>query len=167
MERRSGRIKARHEAIATKAASTNQSTGITIASSRNKTQRKSATSSALSSKNTTRRSTTATLAAQQNTKMGQQQTKRRKTTSPDDKEDSSHSVKVFRGMRGKLRQLTEFPLDILFEVCNSISRRKLAVIYSLQIFGHLQPFDLLRLARSTKTLRDPYAAFCNIRVEMG
>ncbi|THU96799.1 hypothetical protein K435DRAFT_754585 [Dendrothele bispora CBS 962.96] len=42
----------------------------------------------------------------------------------------------FRGNRGKLEKLTEIPLDVLFE-----------------IFGYLTPFDILKLARTTKDLR--------------
>ncbi|KAF8810052.1 hypothetical protein BYT27DRAFT_7186905 [Phlegmacium glaucopus] len=45
-------------------------------------------------------------------------------------------VKKFRGKRGLLRQLVEMPLDVLFE-----------------IFGHLNPLDLLHVARTTKDLR--------------
>ncbi|KII86145.1 hypothetical protein PLICRDRAFT_177732 [Plicaturopsis crispa FD-325 SS-3] len=41
-----------------------------------------------------------------------------------------------RGNRGKLVNFTEMPLDILFE-----------------IFGHMQPQEILRLARTTKPLR--------------
>ena len=116
MQRRSERIKA-SQTTAAKVADTDQATGLTLASSRNKIQRKP-TSALSSEKPSPRRSTTTTLAAQKNS---HQQTKRRKKISSDDKHDSGpvdHSVKVFRGMRGKLRQLTEFPLDILFEVCN-------------------------------------------------
>lgn len=47
-----------------------------------------------------------------------------------------HRAKKVRGKRGLLRQLTEMPLDILFE-----------------IFGQLNPLDVLNLARTTKALR--------------
>ncbi|KAJ7596655.1 hypothetical protein C8J56DRAFT_917997 [Mycena floridula] len=50
---------------------------------------------------------------------------------------SSKGPKKHRGMRGKLQQLTEFPLDVLFE-----------------IFSHLDPFSLLKLSRCTKDLRN-------------
>jgi hypothetical protein len=47
--------------------------------------------------------------------------KRRKAIMLDNKEDGKTpiSIRGFRGMRGKLRQLAEFPLDILFEACTS------------------------------------------------
>ncbi|KAF7970227.1 hypothetical protein HWV62_24764 [Athelia sp. TMB] len=44
--------------------------------------------------------------------------------------------KQTKGKKGKLRQIPEMPLDILYE-----------------IFGHLHPYDLLRVARTTKALR--------------
>ncbi|KZP21176.1 hypothetical protein FIBSPDRAFT_1044341 [Athelia psychrophila] len=44
--------------------------------------------------------------------------------------------KQTKGRRGKLRQLTEMPIDILYE-----------------IFGHVRPHDLLRLSRTTKAMR--------------
>ncbi|KAJ7707705.1 hypothetical protein B0H17DRAFT_1033682 [Mycena rosella] len=45
-------------------------------------------------------------------------------------------LKKVRGRRGLLSSLKEFPLDVLFE-----------------IFGHLNPMDLLNLARTTKEIR--------------
>ncbi|KAJ7126990.1 hypothetical protein C8R44DRAFT_780134 [Mycena epipterygia] len=45
-------------------------------------------------------------------------------------------LKKVRGRRGLLSSLKEFPLDVLFE-----------------IFGHLNPLDLLHLARTTKEIR--------------
>lgn len=58
--------------------------------------------------------------------------------------------------KGRLRELTEFPLDLLLEVR---WRDCYGYIYSMfltsrpQIFQHLDPLDLLRLARTTKALR--------------
>ncbi|KAJ7283261.1 hypothetical protein C8J57DRAFT_1291965 [Mycena rebaudengoi] len=45
-------------------------------------------------------------------------------------------VKKIRGRRGLLSSLKEFPMDVLFE-----------------IFGHLNPLDLLHLSRTTKEIR--------------
>ncbi|KAL0946623.1 hypothetical protein HGRIS_012819 [Hohenbuehelia grisea] len=52
------------------------------------------------------------------------------------KNNPSSSTAPSRRVRGRLQNLPGMPLDILFE-----------------IFGHLQPLDLLRLARTTKDLR--------------
>jgi hypothetical protein len=64
--------------------------------------------------------------------------------------------KRVRGVRGKLTMFTEMPLDVLFEA--STKSRSLACILIgvvvAQIFGHLQPWDILRLARTTKSFRD-------------
>jgi hypothetical protein len=137
MKRRSERIKVRCETTAVQVPDTNQATDVAPVSSKprqGRSQRKSTTSALSgekSSSNTKR--TNASLAGHQKSEEVQPQARRRKITT-DDKEDSNateHPVKVFRGMRGKLRQLTEFPLDILFEVCPSISRRNLAIMYDL------------------------------------
>ncbi|KAJ7170688.1 hypothetical protein C8R43DRAFT_60482 [Mycena crocata] len=50
--------------------------------------------------------------------------------------DEDQRMKKVRGRRGLLSSLKEFPLDVLFE-----------------IFGHLNPVDLLHLARTTKEIR--------------
>ncbi|KAJ7756437.1 hypothetical protein DFH07DRAFT_959085 [Mycena maculata] len=60
-------------------------------------------------------------------------TKRRKIA---ETVDSNEKKKHVRGRRGLLSSLKEFPLDVLFE-----------------IFGHLDPKDLLNLARTTKEIR--------------
>lgn len=48
------------------------------------------------------------------------------------------------------------PLDILYEVSTKnlhvIIKFQLYVAY-FQIFGHLRPYDILRIARTTKALR--------------
>ncbi|KAF5368016.1 hypothetical protein D9758_004378 [Tetrapyrgos nigripes] len=54
----------------------------------------------------------------------------------EDEDEDEEKVPKLRGNRGKLEKLTEIPLDILFE-----------------IFGYLTPYDVLRLARTTKGLR--------------
>ena len=76
-------------------------------------------------------------------------TKRRKKTQTSSR--STHFKKP-RGKRGLLSQLTEFPLDVLFEVF--IYQGTVRHLRVLQIFGHLHPYDLLRLSRTTKDLRN-------------
>ncbi|KAJ7475853.1 hypothetical protein FB451DRAFT_259590 [Mycena latifolia] len=60
--------------------------------------------------------------------------KRRKVATVAKAEDQK--LKKVRGRRGLLSSLKEFPLDVLFE-----------------IFGHLNPMDLLNLSRTTKEIR--------------
>ncbi|KAF8162809.1 hypothetical protein B0H34DRAFT_295051 [Crassisporium funariophilum] len=62
--------------------------------------------------------------------------KRKKTEDTESNTDGKPPVKKVRGKRGMLKELFEMPLDILFE-----------------IFGQLEPIDLLHLARTTKDLR--------------
>lgn len=46
------------------------------------------------------------------------------------------------------------PLDILFEVRRAVSQfRRTLLTGRLQIFAHLSPYDLLKLARTTKAFR--------------
>ncbi|KAJ7494738.1 hypothetical protein B0H11DRAFT_2003174 [Mycena galericulata] len=59
--------------------------------------------------------------------------KRRKGAKPNVEDQKGRKV---RGRRGLLSSLKEFPLDVLFE-----------------IFGHLNPMDLLNLARTSKDIR--------------
>jgi hypothetical protein len=69
-----------------------------------------------------------------------QPNKRRKKGSSggkDGKETSSQAFLKIRGVRGKLRLMTEMPLDILFET-----------------FSHLQPGDVLALTEASKSLCD-------------
>lgn len=58
-----------------------------------------------------------------------------------------------RGQRGSLSQLTDFPLDVLFEVNVVLFFVSSTILRQVQIFGHLDPHDLLRLSRTTKELR--------------
>ncbi|KAF8988735.1 hypothetical protein BDQ17DRAFT_1480692 [Cyathus striatus] len=67
---------------------------------------------------------------------GQPQRKKQKTTEGD-ANVQGQGVRRIRGKRGLLNRLTESPLDIFYE-----------------ILGHLQPVDLLHIARTTKTLRN-------------
>ncbi|KDR81923.1 hypothetical protein GALMADRAFT_276573 [Galerina marginata CBS 339.88] len=60
----------------------------------------------------------------------------RKRKSNDEKIANQPPVKKVRGTRGILQKLVEMPLDVLFE-----------------IFGRLEPIDLLHLARTTKDIR--------------
>ncbi|KAJ7104156.1 hypothetical protein B0H15DRAFT_11779 [Mycena belliarum] len=62
------------------------------------------------------------------------QKKRRKVATMPNEQDQK--FKKVRGRRGVLSSLKEFPLDVLFE-----------------IFGHLNPLDLLNLSRTTKEIR--------------
>ncbi|KAF8965436.1 hypothetical protein BDZ97DRAFT_2074722 [Flammula alnicola] len=63
--------------------------------------------------------------------------KKRKTgENKDNKEGAPPQWKRVRGKRGMLKQLVEMPLDLLFE-----------------IFGRVDPVDLLHMARTTKALR--------------
>ncbi|KIM79606.1 hypothetical protein PILCRDRAFT_549999 [Piloderma croceum F 1598] len=61
--------------------------------------------------------------------------KKRKKTGASSR-NTGQSGKNVKGRRGRLRALPEMPLDILYE-----------------IFGHLRPYDILRLSRTTKALR--------------
>ena len=72
---------------------------------------------------------------------------------------SKRSTKASR-TAGRLAELLDMPMDVLFEVrlySFSSSRRLLmppnARTLPCQIFGHLNPFDLLRLARMTREFR--------------
>jgi hypothetical protein len=64
--------------------------------------------------------------------------------------------KKTRGRRGFLKELVNMPLDVLFEVC-TFAGYSLYTPFSnpvaSQIFGHLNPADILHLARTTKELR--------------
>ncbi|KAF7374985.1 hypothetical protein MSAN_00384600 [Mycena sanguinolenta] len=62
--------------------------------------------------------------------------KRRKVAKTTDPASEDQKIKRVRGRRGILSSLREFPLDIVAE-----------------IFGHLNPMDLLNLARTTKEIR--------------
>ncbi|KAG5647190.1 hypothetical protein DXG03_001149 [Asterophora parasitica] len=66
--------------------------------------------------------------------------KRRRANGPDAyplaRSSDSVASKQLRGRKGRLARLPDLPLDVLFE-----------------IFGHLRPFDLLRLARCWKKMR--------------
>ncbi|KAF8968302.1 hypothetical protein BDZ97DRAFT_1696676 [Flammula alnicola] len=62
--------------------------------------------------------------------------KKRKTEDRQSKGDGQSHAKKIRGRRGKLEDLVEMPLDVLFE-----------------IFARLKPIDLLNLARTSKDLR--------------
>ncbi|KAF9466241.1 hypothetical protein BDZ94DRAFT_1251484 [Collybia nuda] len=61
----------------------------------------------------------------------------RKLSQPGDAHNVWHRIKRIHGGRGTLEGLIGMPLDVLFE-----------------IFGHLNPLDVLYLARTTKPLRD-------------
>ncbi|KAJ6494827.1 hypothetical protein C8R47DRAFT_1012074 [Mycena vitilis] len=63
-------------------------------------------------------------------------TKRRKIAKSTESPADDQKVKRVRGRRGILSSLREFPLDVIAE-----------------IFGHLNPMDLLNLARTTKEIR--------------
>ncbi|KDR81922.1 hypothetical protein GALMADRAFT_240234 [Galerina marginata CBS 339.88] len=63
-------------------------------------------------------------------------TRGKKRKAKDEKADGQPQTKKVRGTRGILKQLVEMPLDVLFE-----------------IFGRLEPLDLLHLSRTTKELR--------------
>ncbi|KAJ8480681.1 hypothetical protein ONZ45_g15579 [Pleurotus djamor] len=67
---------------------------------------------------------------------GKASAKRRKVAGPSGMTSGSEISQVVHRGKGKLRNLPQMPLDILFE-----------------IFGFLTPFDLLRLARTTKDFR--------------
>jgi hypothetical protein len=125
MERRSERIKTKCETTVVHA-ETNQATDIAPASGKLQNTRnlKKSTSSGLSGEMNSSKMNRTNVGpvAKQKSERAKTRAKRRKATTCDDKEDSNVPVKVFRGMRGKLRQLTEFPLDVLFEVRNYLDR---------------------------------------------
>lgn len=58
--------------------------------------------------------------------------------------------------RKTLSKLPEMPLDILIEVCMAFTRVDCILYVDAipQIFGHLDPRDVLQLARTTKPLRN-------------
>ncbi|KAF7374998.1 hypothetical protein MSAN_00385900 [Mycena sanguinolenta] len=62
--------------------------------------------------------------------------KRRRVAKSTDPASEDQKIKRVRGRRGILSSLREFPLDLIAE-----------------IFGHLNPLDLLSLARTTKEIR--------------
>lgn len=65
-------------------------------------------------------------------------------------------AKKSRKKTGKLAALPEMPLDILYEVlgCScSCWTRGLTTRERDQIFGHMCPYDILRLSRTTKAFR--------------
>jgi hypothetical protein len=74
-------------------------------------------------------------------------------------QETDQPVFKLRGKRGKLRLMTEMPMDIVFEVrfnpsnslLSSISLKDLEIE---QIFGQLNPVDLLHLSWATKSLCD-------------
>jgi len=78
---------------------------------------------------------------------------------PDDPESVESVKSVAKKSRwqpkpGKLAGLMNLPLDVLFEVCPFyMSSWSFWCLTMLQIFGHLNPFDLIRLARTTKQFR--------------
>lgn len=62
--------------------------------------------------------------------------------------------KAARGKGGSLRMLTRMPLDILYEVSRLLHKHPYYdLINCFQIFGHLHPFDLLHVARTSQGLR--------------
>ncbi|KIK03753.1 hypothetical protein K443DRAFT_5082 [Laccaria amethystina LaAM-08-1] len=62
---------------------------------------------------------------------------KRKLNNGSSSKSVAEAFRKVRGKRGALKHLTEAPLDVLFE-----------------IFGKLNPIDLLHLARTTKALRN-------------
>ncbi len=68
--------------------------------------------------------------------------KKQKTTKQQDTQAAASSAprqddfRKIKGRRGKLKAMTELPFDIL-----------------LEIFGYLEPLDLLNISRATKELR--------------
>ena len=54
---------------------------------------------------------------------------------------------------GKLAVLMDLPIDVLYEACRSPPPTPFRLTFLVQIFGHLRPFDLLRIARATKEFR--------------
>jgi len=91
---------------------------------------------------------------EQNPSLAEASSRGKKRKSREDKVNPQ--VKKYRGKRvGLLRQLVEMPLDILFEVGATLHRTN-GLMFTMippQIFGHLNPLDLLHLARTTKDLR--------------
>jgi len=76
-------------------------------------------------------------------------------TNKDEKAVGGSKTKKLRGL---LRALVEMPLDILFEVCNTcrfvfFTRTGRLFNPLPQIFGCLEPLDLLHLSRTSKALR--------------
>lgn len=63
--------------------------------------------------------------------------RKRKLDNGKSSKSMAEAFRKVRGKRGALKHLTEAPLDVLFE-----------------IFGKLNPIDLLYLARTTKALRN-------------
>lgn len=63
--------------------------------------------------------------------------RKRQRTKSDQQQDPQAAWRRVRGKRGKLRLITEIPLEILYE-----------------IFSHLSPADVLHLSQATKTLRE-------------
>ncbi|THU96801.1 hypothetical protein K435DRAFT_754590 [Dendrothele bispora CBS 962.96] len=76
---------------------------------------------------------------EKSTDTGSRNSKRKQEEDEHVVDGPSHTKKVKRGnpRRGKLYMLMDMPMDILYE-----------------IFGHLEPYDVLRLARTSKPLRN-------------
>jgi hypothetical protein len=76
--------------------------------------------------------------------------RKRKQTDPHGR---GTATKVARPRKaGKLKLLPEMPLDILFEVC-SFTQLICVPLTTTQIFCHLDPLDVLRLAWTSKSVR--------------
>ncbi|RDB19805.1 hypothetical protein Hypma_012990 [Hypsizygus marmoreus] len=65
-----------------------------------------------------------------------------------------NSKRQIRGRRGALKQLLELPLDLLFEARDTANGRWSEGFTCSQIFGHLNPADILVLSRTSKDLRN-------------
>ncbi len=63
-------------------------------------------------------------------------------------------TRTVRRKSGKLAEILNMPLDVLFEVRIPVSQPRVIPLTDLfQIFAHLAPYDLLKLARTTKAFR--------------
>ena len=67
---------------------------------------------------------------------------------------SGSSKSTDRRLKGRLQALPKMPMDILFEVCMLCLLFNVLNLPRTKIFSHLQPFDILRLARTNKVFRD-------------
>jgi hypothetical protein len=87
--------------------------------------------------------------------------KKRARRASEDKEDDGAEERPAATVRkklkrvGKLSRLQEMPLDVLFEVrAPALLRASIIAHKPAQIFSFLHPYDLLRISRTTKTLRN-------------
>jgi hypothetical protein len=63
-------------------------------------------------------------------------------------------TRTVRRKSGKLAEILNMPFDVLFEVRITVTRPRMTPLTGLlQIFAHLAPYDLLKLARTTKAFR--------------